>query len=200
MSDDPASGESRLTRTLAALRSSRLTRRGVLAGGVGAALWWRVGCYPECGCVNLAQWEVEVIAAAGRALLPPAPTQGFIATLGPRVDAYLTTLPSSLRLEIHALLVAVEHGTVAGLHAFRFTRLTPPQALEFLEGLQAAGRYPRLLYRSLRDLVFLAYYQQDAGWPALGYGGPLVSPGLRPDTYAALRAPDGAVPPGHTTS
>ncbi len=197
MAEQPASVQSRLTDALARIQRSRWTRRGLLLAGAGAAAWWRFGGYPDTAARNLADWEVEVLAAAGRALLPPAPLEGFADTLGDRVGRYLTTMPSALRLEVHALLLAVEQGTVVGLSPFRFTRLEADQARRFLEGLEARGGYPRLIYRSLRDLVYLAYYQQDAAWPALDYAGPLVPPGVRGDAYISLRAPDGAVPPGY---
>lgn len=184
---------------LVRLRASRVTRRALLAGGVGAALWLRVGCYPSVPTQNLASWEVEVLRAAAEALLPPAPIEGLVDSIGPRVDAYLTTLPSGLRLEIHGLLIAVEQGTLLGLEAFRFTRLSPEDRATYLASLSDRGGYGLLIYRSLRDLVYLAYYQQDAAWDGIGYGGPLVGRDVRGDAYGVLRAAEGTVPDGFET-
>lgn len=197
MADDvEQAGGSLWANALSNLREARLTRRALLVGGAGAAVWWRLGCHPEFASVNLAGWEVHVLWAAGEALLPPAPLTGLLDSLGPRVDDYLTTLPSSLRLEIHALLLAVEHGTMAGLELSRFTRLTVAQRRSYLTALESGGAYGRLIYRSLRDLVFLAYYQQDPTWAALGYEGPSVPRAVRGDAYIGLRAAAGAAPPG----
>jgi D-cysteine desulfhydrase len=185
-----------LRRRLTAVDRPR--RRFVLLGVAGltaVALGHRLTGYDALppGLV-LASWEGNVLRAAAEALLPPAPApyDGVPAA----IDRYVAALPRSLRREIHMLLSALEHGTLLDLHVDRLTRLEPAAREHFLSTLAARGGLQRQMYRGVRDLCMLGYYQDPTTWPALGYPGPMVSRERRPDAYDALRAPDGTPPPG----
>ncbi len=192
-----------LARRLAAPADApRLSRRRVLVGGAAALALGavvRTSGYPDrpgWRGRTLGSWQAHVLAALAEALLPPAPDAGAFAQVPAAVDRFVAGLSPGLRAEIHLLVGAVEHGTpLADLHLRRLSNLSPEARRAHLEGLAAAGGLRRTMARGLRDLVMLGYYQQDATWPAIGYGGPWVrGPRPRPPHYEALVAPAGALP------
>ena len=181
------------------------TRRRWILGGVAATTALTVGLrvtgYPDWpawpGRV-LAVWEGHVLRAVVEALLPPAPLDpGVPERVAMNVDRYVLALPSHARLELHAALAAVEHGTTPlTLRWSRLTELPVEEAREYLATLAARGGVQRQMYRGVRDLVMLGYYQQARTWPALGYEGPKVDRRRRPTTYDPLAARAGDVPRG----
>ena len=98
--------------------------------------------------------------------------------------------------QLHAALATLEHGTLLGGELTRFTRLGTAERAALLDTLAERGGVQAEIYRAVRDCCALAIYQQPATWPDLDYGGPLVTPGDRPDTYASLLAGPGAAPRG----
>jgi D-cysteine desulfhydrase len=196
-----------LARRLAAAEAGRpLPRRRALValGAVAAAvgLGVRLGGYPALpgfrGAV-LAPWEAHVLRAAAEALLPPAPDGEAFAAIAANVDRYLLGMPAPTKREIHAMLALVEHATPLGGRLARFTRLSPDARVSVLERLAAHGGVLAQVYGGLRDLVYLAYYQQPASWSSIGYDGPRVALDYEPTgrafpPYDALRAPEGALP------
>lgn len=174
-----------------------------LAAGVGV----RVTGYPALpgwhGAV-LARWEAHVFCAAAEALLPPAPVADAGGEIAARVDRYLVGMPSSVQRDIHGMLALVEHGTFLGGRGARFTRLAPAERRLFLERFAARGGLLAQAYGGMRDLVYLAYYQQSSTWGAIGYDGPRVPLDYDPRgpdrlvsaVYDDLRAPAGSLPRG----
>ncbi len=165
-------------------------RRLLLAGGLAAAaaIALRTSGYPDRGFTGavLADWEAEVVRALGEAVATVAHDPELaVAT----VDHFLTGLSPFARAEVHGLLALVEHG----LGVQRFTSMDPAGRREALARLASLGSLPAVATRGARDLGLLGAYAQPATWAALGYEGPIVSPG-RPDPYAALCAADGVAP------
>jgi D-cysteine desulfhydrase len=132
-------------------------------------------------------------------LLPPLPGGRGLRQVAANVDRYLAAMPSEMLRDIHLMFALIEHGTTPlGLRLSRFTRLAPEEREAYLAGLAARGGRLAQAYRGLRDLCMLGYYQEEATWEALGYGGPWISRAPRPRSarYAALVAPSGALPRG----
>jgi D-cysteine desulfhydrase len=213
---DPA-WRDRLPRALAhrlalAEDPARLARRrvilglGALATAVGAGV--RLTGYPALPAgfrgLVLAPWEAHVVRAAAEALVPPAGDAAVIAAVPARVDRYLVGMPPPMAREIHAMLALVEHGTLLGGRLARFTRLAPEERARLLSRLADAGGLAAQIYGGLRDLVFLAVYQQPATWGALGYEGPRVPLSYDPrrpgravhPAYEDLRARPDVLPKG----
>jgi len=180
----------------------RVGRRALLAGGaaLAAGALWRTSGYPalpEWSGRVLAPWQAHVLRACAEALLPPAPLPGRLGSIPARVDRFVQSLPAAMTRELLGLTAALEHGTTPLGHAWsRLTALPVEERRAFLADLAAAGGLRGELYRGVRELVYLGYYQQPETWPALGYRGPLVPEGPRADRYGALVAPPGALPRG----
>ena len=175
-------------------------RRLLLGAGAGALVASvRLGGYGSAAVgtgpgVVLAGWERAVVAAAAAALVPGCDAAGVAAA----VDRYVSALPRLLRLQIHGMLVLVEHGTWLDGSLRRFTRLDAVAQRGFVARLQDLGGLISQAGRGVRDLCLLGHYQRDVTWEKLGYGGPMVAQAPRPPLpeYAALLAPDGAMPKG----
>jgi D-cysteine desulfhydrase len=188
-----------------------VTRRRVLAA---VAAWAAVGVtvrttgyepLPEFRGVVLSLAEAHVLMASAEVLLPPDATANEVAQIPPRVDRFLVPLPASTQRDVHSLLALVEHGAppLSGKLA-RFTHLPPSDREAILDSLARGSSTSRVVYRGLRDLIMLAYYQQPSTFQALGYGGPFQPPTYDPrgpgrvawKTYDSLVAPPGALPRG----
>lgn len=181
----------------------RLTRRAVLVGGaallVGGAVWRTSGytARPSWSGTQLSAWQADVLEKCAEALLPPAPTEGLIASIPRRADRFLTTLPPHMAREVTGMFVAIEHGTTPLGHSLsRFSSLSVPEREEYLRSLAAAGGLRAQLYQGVRDMCLLGYYQQPEAWPGLQYEGPKVPREPRADRYAELVAEEGALPTG----
>jgi D-cysteine desulfhydrase len=200
-----------LARALAdGAKPARRGRRRVLVAvvaAIGAGVTARLTGYPSLpgwrGEV-LAAWEAHVVTAAAEALLAPAASAEEISEVAARADRYLGGMPRAVQREAHAMLALVEHGTVLGRHAARFTRLGASAREAYLSGFEARGGALAQAYRGLRDLCMLALYQQPSTWEALGYDGPRVPLDYDPRgpdrwrwaAYEVLAAPAGALPRG----
>lgn len=162
-------------------KSSLFSRRRFLgAAGVGTAALTYRGClgYPEVD-----NWQGEVLSArqasilrsVADALLPPALDEGAFAEIALRVDRYLRGMPGAFLTEVHLLFYAIEHGTTfltARWH--RCTELSLKDREAYLTELSHRQGLQGLLYKGIRDLCMLGYYQQQKIWPSIEYGGPMV--------------------------
>lgn len=183
----------------------RITRRRFLLGGAAAGagllLFGRLTGYPELSDWQgrvLSVWQAHVVMAAAEALLPPLPQEQGFRSVAARVDQFLVGMPPESLRQVDQLLVLIEHGTTPlGLRLWRFTRLSPMEREAYLAGLASKGGLLAQAYRGIRDLCMIGYYQQETSWAALRYEGPWIS-GARPRgaRYAALVAPEGALPRG----
>jgi D-cysteine desulfhydrase len=200
-----------LARRLAAEdKGTRPSRRRVFLLGAAAAtaalVAYRVTGYPPLPGWNglvLSAWEASVVRAAAEALLPPAPDGGTFEAVPAAVDRYLHGMPEGALREVHAMLALVEHGTTPlGGRLSRLTALPVAERRAYLEGLESWGGLLAQAYAGIRDLCFLAYYQQPSTWSALGYDGPRVAADAavtgRMDwpAYDGMVAPQGTLPRG----
>ncbi len=194
----PGALRRRLDRSPGSWRRRRLLIGGAAATVVVGARVTGYDAWDGAGHV-LADWEAHVLHACARALLPPAPDDGLFSEIPKRVDRYVQSMPPRGRLELHAALATIEHGTTPlTLRWSRVTACDSDEVRDYLETLARRGGLQRQLYRAARDLCMLGYYQQPATWPEMGYDGPLARPTTLPAHYTGLRAPEGAAPPGWT--
>jgi hypothetical protein len=184
-----------------------LSRRAFLAtcaagsAAAGTLGWWRACHYPdEHAYADLRQLSPRhgvILAAVVDTLLPPEATRDAATIAGHvrAVDAYLTGLPAADVSQIGTCLTAVEQATLPlGGQLARFTRLDAAARAEVLAAWQTSSlEPPRLGFRALKALVFLAYYRDAAAWPPLGYAVQL-PPRDAHARYAALLAPPGTRP------
>ena len=188
----------------------KLSRRAFLAASAlgtatcGTLGVWRTCSYPGeaayASLANLSPRHGFILAAIVDTMVPPEAERGPAAILAHvrAIDAYLTGLPAADVAQLGQCLTAIEQLTFAlGGHFARFSDLAPHARAEVLEAWQTSSlELARLGFRSLKALVFLAYYRDAAAWQPLGYGGPVVRatpPELRA-RYDALVAPAGTRP------
>jgi hypothetical protein len=161
----------------------QLTRRrfvawaavGVGAVGAGLATWRTRGYHVEAAIATrlrlFAPWQYLVVQAAGARIVHPESVN-----VGLFADAYLVGLPAADRRDVSALIGFVEHG--APLLTGRFERFTALDSAAQDEVLQAIERHRvgrvRAGFNVLKAVAFMALYEQDSSWPAIGYPGPLV--------------------------
>jgi D-cysteine desulfhydrase len=154
------------------------SRRRLLAGLGALAVvgGFRVTGYTAPDGVVLAGWELEVVAAAARVLVPASPLSPD--EVASNVDRYLQGMPGPLLREVHGLMVLLEQG---GLR--RLTHLADAEArLVRLKALPMGS----LAWRGIRDLCLLGYWQDPRTWSQCGFDGPRLP--SSPRTYAELRA------------
>jgi hypothetical protein len=139
-----------------------------------------------------------ILAAVVDTVLPPAADRAQVPGHVRAIDAFVTGLPAGDRAQLGQCLLALEHGTLPlGGKAWRFSALDRGAREDVLAAWQTASLgLLRLGFRSLKALVFLAYYRLPEAWASIGYSGPVLpggSPELRA-AYAALAAPPAARP------
>ncbi len=180
-----------------------LRRRRVLLGVAGAAtltaIWRSTGYQAPAGFSGevLADWEAQVLSAAAEAMLGKVASSEQIARIPTGVDRYLLTMPPAVQRELHLALGVLEQLTMMGGCVTRFSRLAPPDRERLLADLAAAGGLREQIYRAVRDLCMLGFYQQPSSWVGLSYEGPLVGEErMRVPGYEQLKAKAGALPRG----
>lgn len=193
----------------------RPTRRTFLwmgAGAAASALLIGRACFYDADDWDgrvLGEWEAAVIAAAATALIPNSP--GPLPSPGPsglevarNVDRFVEGMPDMMLLEIHGMFGLIEHGTLLGGFARRFTRLEPAERLDCLVNIRQKGGKFAQAFKGIRDLCLLGWYADRRTWKSIGYDGPLLErPAPPPVTgradagkYARLIARPGATPRG----
>ena len=116
------------------------------------------------------------------------------------MNAFVARLPGWCRTEIGLLLTVAEHLVPAlALRWGRLSTLPVAARQQCLQRLADGGPAHRLLYRGLRDLCMVGYYQRSASWPDIRYWGPWVDGSRAPSPYDALAASRGALPRGWRT-
>ncbi len=190
----------------------KVSRRAFLALGAagtatcGTLTWFRACDYADAsayaGLRNLSPRHGVILAAVIDTMLPPEADRAAAAIAGHvrAVDAYVTGLPVADLAQIGHCLTAIEQATLPlGGHWRRFSSLEPAARADVLAAWQTSAlELPRLGFRSLKALVFLAYYRDAAAWQPIGYAGPVMpegggSPEVRA-RYDALLAPPGTRP------
>jgi len=134
--------------------------------------------------------QAHIIMAACEVIIPGNTDENVRRKIAVNVDSYIYTLPDDLSSQLNLLFTVVEHFTFLDFHIKRFTRLTVEERESFLNSLKKSGTDLRLVYRTLRDLCMMGYYQMDVSWKEIGYPGPLVSKEKREraEKYAVLVA------------
>lgn len=159
-----------------------LTRRRLLATGLGGVLVLAFGAVLPTGCARYALTSRElrfltrkeyaiVSQAAVRILGLPDETRE---TIGYFIDDLLADLPGTSQGQARLMLRVVEHGThLFDLKVKRFTRLSPEEQDAYLEGwMRSTLGARRVIFRALKTLAAFGYYGQDEAWEAIGYDGP----------------------------
>jgi hypothetical protein len=178
-----------------------LSRRRFLgAAGLGTAAFAYRGCL---GYASLDDWQGEVLSSrqasillsVANALLPPAADEGAFKEVPIRVDRFLRGLPTAFLREVNVLFYAVEHSTtILTARWHRCSELPLEDREAFLTELSQRKGLQGLLYKGIRDLCMLGYYQQQKVWPSMGYTGPMVGPPRPEYRYGWMKAKDGALP------
>jgi len=87
------------------------------------------------------------------------------------VERFLPHLPARLRMRLGSTLCLMEYGPLIYARRFtRFTRMTPVEGRRYLASWEHARGPRRRLLRSIRDLVFLCFYQHPQVLAALEVG------------------------------
>ena len=196
----------------------RLSRRAVIgAGGLiaaGALLGrsGRVDVSKAGEPVVIEPLHIAILSLAASAIIPDQPAEEWgqgseFWSVGHRVDRYLVGMPQTVLDQVEMLFVALEHGTLIAGELKRFSALSPRAARDLLLRYRDLGGELRMVYRAVRDFVYLGWYQGPETWNSIGYAGPMVPVEVYSDwrkaprrapVYGRLLAPDGAVPKGKT--
>lgn len=144
----------------------------------------------------LSKKQAYVIMAACEVILPDKTDEPIRRSIAENVDRYCFTLPEDMSSQLNLLFTVVEHFTFLDLKIKRFTRLTIEERESFLIKLKKSESDLRLVYKTLRDLCMMGYYQMDVSWEGIDYTGPLVVPGKREmaEKYAVLVAKQNELP------
>jgi hypothetical protein len=162
----------------------RLDRRGFLrstAGGVlavAAASVVPAGCardYPQAGTDgvtlrSLSPKEYATARAAAEALLADVPVPATRVAAG--IDAELAVAGEPMKTDVTTVLRLIEHMTLLGGHRRRFTQLSVPDRLSYLD-TWAHSRFKlrRGAYQALQGFVRYFAYIDDDTRPITGFQG-----------------------------
>jgi hypothetical protein len=140
---------------------------GIFAGVVWLCARFALGYPPPPSSVRLLRpREYATVAAAASATFPrggAVALSGMDADVPGHVDRFVRAQPSGSRRLMRLLFVLVEHATIvfppvgAGARR-RFSALTPPQQVAYLEGWRTSRLFlRRLVFTSLRAIVTMGY-------------------------------------------
>lgn len=176
----------------------RLSRRGLLQVGLfGWATIWVggvIGCAarrvaPAAPLVRreaLSPQGEEILRAIVPVVLGPLlPVDGVareqaVDTGMATVDDYLARLSSPLQEEAHNLFATLDLWPVRVLLLGTWgcwRDASPHQVASFLGCARSSGVYPlRRIYAFVQSMAVLAWFDQPAAWPEVGYPGPPIKP------------------------
>jgi hypothetical protein len=175
---------------------------------LGAAVVWAWGRFlvgyprPPSTVRILAPREYATIAAAASATFPrggSVPPSGLDADVAGHVDRFVGAQVGRSRWLMRLLFILVEHGTLAfppggSGRRRRFSALTPPQQVAYLEGWRTSGLFfRRLVFTSLRAILTMGYLAHPTVLRELGLSPraiespPCAADGLWPPISAAPR-------------
>lgn len=90
------------------------------------------------------------------------------------IDGLIADAPTHLRGDISAALALLDHLPILdGFHGRRFVDLEPDVARAYLRACGNGGEIARAISNLARRLAFVAYWQEPATWPPVGYDGPV---------------------------
>ena len=144
----------------------------------------------------LSQQQALIIIAACEVIIPEITDETIRKSVAVNIDRYIYTLPEDLSSQLNLLFTVVEHFTFLDFRVKRFTKLSITERESFLNKLNKTGADLRLVYKTLRDLCMMGYYQMDFSWKTLGYSGPVISKirRERAEVYNLLTAQKGHLP------
>lgn len=176
----------------------RITRRGLLrAGLIGSAVVWAGG---QLGCATRRATPRPTGGAARRAVLTPAGEEILRAvipvvlgsllpaeadgraralTVGlAMLDDYLASLPLPLQDEARDVFETLDllPTRVLLVGTWSSWRETPPATVEAFLRSARSSRFDlvRRVFAFLQSMAVLAWFDQRAAWPAIGYPGPVL--------------------------
>lgn len=148
--------------------------------------------YPQLPGWNgkiLSPREAWIFMAACEIILPESAGAAIHRKTVENIDSYISTLPEETVGQIHLMLNVVEHLTLAGGNLKRFTRLDAGDKAAYIEFFRSKNGMLRQVFRGLRDLCLLGYYQMAESWKHIGYEGPLAGNDRLPlEKYERMRA------------
>jgi hypothetical protein len=120
-----------------------------------------------------------IVRALGDTLLPSIapgdPPGGDV--VPDALDDFIGHLAPKKQRELKVVLTLFDLAAVP-LHGRRFARLSPERRAKYVEGWMTSRLPPRrIIFRSLRSLCRILYYEDDRTWNAIGYDGPIVQRG-----------------------
>ena len=126
----------------------------------------------------LSRGNLEVLRALGDTMLPSIANEPAGGEIVPEAaDRFVATLDPVARRQLAIALSLFDLSAVAR-YGRPFSRLDPRARTQWLESwMRSRLALRRVVYRSLKGLCALVYYQDDRTWPLLGYDGPLVAKG-----------------------
>ena len=118
----------------------------------------------------------ETLRALGDTLFPSIepgdPPGGDV--LPDAVTSFMASGDAAKARDLDLVLTAFELGSIPR-HGRRFSRLSPADRERYVDGWMRSRLAPRrIVFRSLKQLCALVYYQDPRTWALLHYDGPLV--------------------------
>jgi len=164
-----------------------LERRTFVLGGLGGLVLVALGSVMPSGCrsypkpaqplqfLNAREYAILNIVAV-RILgvgdrVGGSPDQIDVAA---NVDAVVSAWTADSQAQLRTMLRVFEHGTyLFDLQRHRFTRLSVEQQDQYLAGwMTSTLGARRVVFRVLKALVCVGFYQDRRSWQRLGYPGP----------------------------
>jgi hypothetical protein len=126
----------------------------------------------------LSRGSLRTLRALGETMFPALDGEPSGGEIVPEAaDRFVSTLDPAAQRQLGVVLGLFELSAVAR-YGRPFSRLDPDARVRWLEGWMTS-RLPvrRIVYRSLKGLCAIVYYQDARTWPLFGYDGPLVAGG-----------------------
>lgn len=115
--------------------------------------------------------EFAVAVAAAEALLVGVPVEPRAVALG--IDRDLAAVGDPIREDMKTVFSLLEHLTLLGGHATRFTRLEPAERLQYLRGWgRSRFNLRRAAFQATRGFVYFHAYSREETRPLTGFEGP----------------------------
>lgn len=90
------------------------------------------------------------------------------------IDRMIGAVPEYLRGDVSAALALIDHLPILdGWHGKRFVDLDLATAQGYLRACGEGGEIARAVSGLVRRLAFVAYWEEPATWPGVGYDGPV---------------------------
>lgn len=175
------------------------SRRSFLKGGalaVGAVAGSSVltGCSSSeipAGFKALKPLEINLYEKLMKVCLPTDGTNFVspkVVSVIQNIDHLYSLIAPSIRSDLKAAASLFEYGaTVIGFHLKPFSQLSDEEAKTYIDKWQAGATIQRGIAATLKKLIYLSYWREEATWAPLSYDGPVsVKWGLVPQGNSPL--------------